>query len=109
MNVKVCLILPDVALRLTEPVRALVVEKDTEAEVAFAGMVSDAGIVNAGLLAFNVITVGKVWDVASETTHVPEAPVSRRRAYRTATWARRGVKAPGEKWRSSSLPRPEWR
>ncbi len=50
------------------------VEKDTEAEVAFAGMVSDACIVNAGLLGFNVITVGKAWGVASETTQVPETP-----------------------------------
>jgi hypothetical protein len=74
VNVKVCLKLPDVALRLTEPVRALVVEKDTGAEVAFMGMVSEVGIVNAGLLGFSVITVGKAWGVASETTHVPETP-----------------------------------
>ena len=74
VKVKVCLILPDVALRLTAPVRALVVEKDTGAEVAFMGMVSDAGIVNAGLLAFSVTTVGKAWGVARETTQVPEIP-----------------------------------
>jgi hypothetical protein len=74
VNVKVCLTLPEVALRLTEPVRALVVVKDTWAEVAFMGMVSDDGIVNAGLLAFSVTTVGKAGGGASETTHVPEIP-----------------------------------
>jgi hypothetical protein len=72
VNVKVCLKLPDVAMRITPPVRALVVVKDTGAEVAFMGMVSDGGIENAGLLGFSVMTVGKAWGVASETTHVPE-------------------------------------
>jgi hypothetical protein len=68
------LILPDVATSTTPPAKALVVVKDTGAEVAPVGMVSDPGIESSGLLGFSVMIVGKVWGVANETTQVPEMP-----------------------------------
>jgi hypothetical protein len=74
VNVKVCLILPDVATSTTPLAKAAVVVKDTGVEVVCVGIVSDPGIENAGLLGFSVMTVGKAWGVANETTQVPEMP-----------------------------------
>jgi hypothetical protein len=73
-NVKVWLTLPDVAMRITHPVRALVVVNCTLPVVAPAAIVSEAGIVNAALVGFSLTIVGEAADVPSEMTQVPEAP-----------------------------------
>jgi hypothetical protein len=72
--VKVCLTLPDVAERITHPVKALVVVNCTLPEVAPAGILSVAGIVNAGLVGFSTTTVCEVSGAASEMTQLPEIP-----------------------------------
>lgn len=73
-NVNVCLRLPDVAIRITPPVRALVVENGTGPEVAPVGIVNEACIVNAGLVGFRETTAGATAGAASETTQLPEIP-----------------------------------
>ena len=66
--------MPHVAERITHPVRALVVVNCTLPEVAPAGILSVAGIVNAGLVGFSTTTVCEVSGAASEMTQLPEIP-----------------------------------
>jgi hypothetical protein len=73
-NVKVCLKLPEVAMSVTPPVRALVVENGAWPEVALAGMTSEVGMVNAVLSGLRVTSVVAAAGVASETRQVPETP-----------------------------------
>jgi hypothetical protein len=73
-NVKVCLKLPNVAMSVTPPVRALVVEKGAWPEVAWAGMTSEVGMVNAALFGFRLTSVVTAAGAASETRQVPETP-----------------------------------
>ena len=74
---KAWLTLPDVAKRITHPLRALVVVKFTLPLVAPAGIVSEVGIVNAGLVGISPTTVGEGADVPNKMTQVPEAPGAR--------------------------------
>jgi hypothetical protein len=73
-NVKVWLTLPDVAMRITHPARALVVVNCTLPVVAPVAIVSEAGIVNAELDDSSLATVGEAAGVPSETTQLPEIP-----------------------------------
>ena len=73
-NVKVCFTLPDVANRITHPVRALVVVNGAVPEMAPAAILSVFAMVNAALVGLSVITVGVEAGTASETTQLPEIP-----------------------------------
>jgi hypothetical protein len=74
VNVKVCFTLPDVANRITDPVRAWVVVNGALPEAAPAGILSVFAIVNAVLVGFSETFVGAFESAASETTQFPEIP-----------------------------------
>src|ERR1035441_4864315 len=61
-------------MRITHPVRALVVVNCTLPVVAPVAIVSEAGIVNAELDDSSLATVGEAAGVPSETTQLPEIP-----------------------------------
>ena len=66
--------MPDVAKRITHPARALVVVKFTLPVVAPAAIVSEVGMVNAGLVGTSLTTVGEAAGTPSEMTQLPETP-----------------------------------
>lgn len=71
---KVCFTLPEVAKRITHPLRAFVVVNGAVPEMAPAGILSVFGIVNAGLVGFSETTVGVEAGTTSKTTQLPEMP-----------------------------------
>lgn len=73
-NVKVWIVLPEIATRAADPVKALVVENATVPEVDPLAIVSVDGAVNAGLFGFKVIIVEEVAGAPNEMRQLPEIP-----------------------------------
>ena len=74
VKVKVWLILPVVAMRITQPVRDVVVVNWTLPEVAPDSILTMAGMVNAALDALSLTTVCEAAGTASEMRQLPETP-----------------------------------
>ena len=77
VKVNVCFRLPDVANRTTHPDREFAVVNGTLMEVAPVGMMTDAAMENALLVANSVTTVGEGAGSPSVMTQLPEMPCVR--------------------------------